>query len=428
MNIYCACLPFKFNFSKKTYPEKPNPVPVRSETPVKAASATPFTIETVKAWTTEALLDNLGICTNTLQLIRPALFSAFMQWLATIDRPMARDLADKVLAVLIEKSVPPPRFADINPDPAIAQELSLYATPAWITKTGLGTRTLVSCMAPSLPITFVLFTSDGSPNGLLKQGGFGTVFHDITQRYALKLTQIYKTENFKDTLREYQLSTAVSHPHIQHASHYFLIKSSPVFYEAYFISAFCPLGSLSDIEKKTSLNDLFQQNKRRWILEILSAIEALHAHNITHADIKKGNILVSPDFSTKLCDFGLASTFENEPTHSRIRGTFTYACPESFFTSDPLMPDKRDLWQMGVLAYLLESGKHRLIDTTPEQFEDEFKKFYQNEQSIRKTVFKAIPNSQTRAAIKKLLSSDPTQRPSATEAGSLLAQAFKISL
>ncbi|MCA9556894.1 MAG: serine/threonine protein kinase, partial [Myxococcales bacterium] len=73
----------------------------------------------------------------------------------------------------------------------------------------------------------------------------------------------------------------------------------------------------------------------RWVLmEILSALEAAHALNMVHRDIKPGNIMLKESDggppSVKVLDFGLAKfTDEGDGTKTRhFAGTPMYAAPE----------------------------------------------------------------------------------------------------
>ena len=84
-----------------------------------------------------------------------------------------------------------------------------------------------------------------------------------------------------------------------------------------------------------------------------------HAHNsgIIHGDLKPGNIMLLPDGTAKILDFGLArARDESTITASAYRGTVPYMAPEQM-NGRPLDP-RTDLWSLGVILYeMLTGGK-----------------------------------------------------------------------
>lgn len=61
---------------------------------------------------------------------------------------------------------------------------------------------------------------------------------------------------------------------------------------------------------------------------MVSSIAYLHKHGIAHRDIKPENILVSHDFTIKLCDFGWATKIGESDIRQSVCGTPEYMPPE----------------------------------------------------------------------------------------------------
>jgi hypothetical protein len=92
-------------------------------------------------------------------------------------------------------------------------------------------------------------------------------------------------------------------------------------------------------------------------LQLLSALEAVHAAGALHRDIKPGNILLRRDGRVVLCDFGiaaLAGTVSLTATGAVV-GSFEYIAPERL--SDQPVGAPSDLFSLGVTLCVLLSGR-----------------------------------------------------------------------
>jgi len=100
-------------------------------------------------------------------------------------------------------------------------------------------------------------------------------------------------------------------------------------------------------------------------LQVVSAVNVCHTHNVVHRDIKLENVLVdligTPGsdcgFSAqlKLCDFGFATVSERGQNLCTYPGTFAYAAP-NILRGVPYDGHKTDVWSLGVLLYILVTG------------------------------------------------------------------------
>ena len=90
--------------------------------------------------------------------------------------------------------------------------------------------------------------------------------------------------------------------------------------------------------------------------QILLALGAAHDAGIVHRDLKPGNVLLLPDGSVKIVDFGLAKVGDLALTGPGLRpGTVAYMSPEQL---DGTAVDHRtDLWSLGVVLYEMLAGR-----------------------------------------------------------------------
>lgn len=91
--------------------------------------------------------------------------------------------------------------------------------------------------------------------------------------------------------------------------------------------------------------------------QIADGLACAHAAGIIHRDLKPGNVMLLPNGSVKILDFGLAKVRDLTQTASLARmGTATYMAPEHI--RGEKLDGRADLWALGVMLYEMVAG-HR---------------------------------------------------------------------
>src|SRR6188474_748699 len=112
----------------------------------------------------------------------------------------------------------------------------------------------------------------------------------------------------------------------------------------------------------------------RLFLDVLAAVAHAHSNLILHRDLKPSNILVTPEGQVKLLDFGIGKLIADQssvasPTElTQLAGrAFTpdFAAPEQVTQGD--VTTATDVYALGVLLYLLLTGRHPTAQPTATQ-------------------------------------------------------------
>jgi ABC-type oligopeptide transport system substrate-binding subunit len=90
--------------------------------------------------------------------------------------------------------------------------------------------------------------------------------------------------------------------------------------------------------------------------QVCAGLEYAHAHDVVHRDLKPENVLLAPDGTAKLTDFGLARSVASRMTsEGTIVGTVFYLAPELALGHD--FDGRADLYALGVMLYELTTGR-----------------------------------------------------------------------
>jgi DNA-binding response OmpR family regulator len=87
----------------------------------------------------------------------------------------------------------------------------------------------------------------------------------------------------------------------------------------------------------------------RLILQLIEVVAHAHQHRIMHRDIKPGNIMVLPDGTLKLLDFGAAKILKDKDISATMVGSRPFMAPEQIMGKSEV---RSDIWAIGVLMYM----------------------------------------------------------------------------
>jgi serine/threonine protein kinase len=96
----------------------------------------------------------------------------------------------------------------------------------------------------------------------------------------------------------------------------------------------------------------------RLVAGILSAVAYAHAQGIVHRDLKPRNILLAPDGTPKVADWGLSRTRLAREEVTLVGYSRRYAAPEQLAGHAETGTDERtDVFQAGIILYELLTGR-----------------------------------------------------------------------
>ncbi|MEM6644673.1 MAG: serine/threonine-protein kinase [Bacteroidota bacterium] len=199
----------------------------------------------------------------------------------------------------------------------------------------------------------------------LGEGGMGVVYlarradAQFEQQVALKMLPRHVTsERLRARfLAERQLLARLHHPHIARLLDGGVTPDGTPYFAMEYVDGL-PIHHYCDAHR------LSIDARLRLFQTVCDAVHYAHQHLIVHRDLKPGNILVTPDGTVKLLDFGIAKLLDGSAglvdmpiTRTGLRLlTPEYASPEQVMGT--ALTTVSDVYQLGVLLYELLTG-HR---------------------------------------------------------------------
>jgi eukaryotic-like serine/threonine-protein kinase len=182
------------------------------------------------------------------------------------------------------------------------------------------------------------------------QGAMGRVYRayhvQLERTGAVKVMQAIAPDPDTTTRfrHEAQAIAQMRHPNILNVYDFGEVDGTP-----YMIVEYVPGGSLAT---RLAAGLLEPATALRYLSGIASGLDYAHAHGVVHRDVKPANVLLEPDDTPVLADFGLAKLMEGSSLKSITgvtTGTPAYMAPEQVTGSKVGPP--ADRYSLASIAY-----------------------------------------------------------------------------
>lgn len=200
---------------------------------------------------------------------------------------------------------------------------------------------------------------------LLGAGGMGTVYLAVNkyigqQKVAIKVIHpdIANDYTREKLHQEAEHLASLDHPNIVKFMNYHIDDDGTI----YLIMEYADGVSLERFINE--VNGLVVEDRVCGLFEpILNAFGYAHGKGILHRDIKPSNIIITPEGTPKILDFGIAKIIGDESeTDKVIVGTPSYMSPEQ--VRGEKLDNRSDIYSLGVLLHQMMTGNAPYDTTT----------------------------------------------------------------
>ena len=242
---------------------------------------------------------------------------------------------------------------------------------------------------------------------IVGSGAFGKVRLYVDKqcqsfRFAIKTIKkdLFNQYHIQSIKREIDILRSLDHPNI--------VKYFETYEDQHYlhiVMEYIPGDNLFKVLTENLNTKLTEREISLIMTCLLKAVLFLHHNGIIHRDIKPENIVFGEPGnykSLKLIDFGL-SIQQNAKKENRRVGTPYYMAPEMIKGN---FVYASDVWSMGVILYILATGKQPFRGHSKEEV---FNKIKMGKYDHR-TLHYAKCSSQIKDLIRKMLVSEPSKR------------------
>jgi serine/threonine-protein kinase len=228
------------------------------------------------------------------------------------------------------------------------------------------------------------------------------------ERVALKrplAALLTESEFLERFLRESEIGRALHHPNIIRILQRGEVEAVPYFTMELVAgeTLHARLGREGALEPRTAVDIVSQ---------IGEALDYAHSKGVVHRDLKPSNVMVRPDGTVKVMDFGIARArhFEGLTVTGAFLGSPEYVAPEAI---EGRPADARsDLYSLGVILYEALAGRRPFVGDGP------FAVLRQHltETPAPPSAFRPGVSPELDRVVMRLLSKSPAERHAAADA------------
>lgn len=195
---------------------------------------------------------------------------------------------------------------------------------------------------------------------LLNQGGMATIFKALDlpngdREVVVKVPYLGLESNpasYARFAREEEIGLSLDHPFVMKFIGVNGSRTRP-----YIVAEYLRGETLADLLGK--IRPLPEKDALKFASLICEALQYLHAHDVIHRDLKPSNVMVCPDGSIRLMDFGIsyaeAARRVTFAGFSTAMGTADYVAPEQI--KGRRGDQRTDIYSLGSMLYEMLTGK-----------------------------------------------------------------------
>ncbi|HKB05495.1 MAG TPA: protein kinase, partial [Gemmataceae bacterium] len=195
--------------------------------------------------------------------------------------------------------------------------------------------------------------------GILGHGGMGVVYHgrhrELGRPVAIKMVRAGAHCPPGHLLRfhlEAQAVAGLSHPSVVTVHDFGQADGLP-----YLVMELVEGGSLADRLAGAPADPVWAAGL---VERLARAVQYVHDRDLVHRDLKPANILLAPDGTPKVTDFGLVKRLAGDGDLTRtwsVLGTACYMCPEQARGETKTVGPAADVYGLGAILYECLTGR-----------------------------------------------------------------------